>query len=537
MSAWERAIALFFGTFVSEDLTCIGAGLMIHAHEIDWPTGIIACLLGIFVSDLGLWLVGRVVGRRLLDWDWVRRRLPAQSLESLESWFAAQGWKAVIAARFLPGTRLPMYLAAGMLGRRAVHFALPAFVAAALWTPLLVSGVALFGRGIVAPVERFLGAGWIAFVAAGLLAWAFIRFASRAATPAGRARQWARISRLWRWEFWPAWLFYIPLAPWIAYLAIRHRGLTVPTAANPGIQPHGGIVGESKFEILSRLPPEWIVPTALIPPGPPRERASELRRIMGQRGWDFPIILKPDAGQRGAGVRCIRDAESAARYLGEHADALVAQVYHAGPFEAGVFYVRRPRDRHGRIFSITDKQFPIVVGDGVSSVESLIWRHPRFRMQADTFLARMNGQSRSILAPGEALSLAIAGNHCQGTLFRDGAHLITPALERAIDAIARRFEGFFFGRFDVRYSDPREFAEGRGFSILELNGVASESTNLYDPGWSLIRAYRVLFRQWAVLFDIGAQNRRLGHPTSRLRSILTDVRSHYRDRWVRLVSD
>ncbi|MCC6357337.1 MAG: VTT domain-containing protein [Phycisphaerales bacterium] len=537
MSAWERAIALFFGTFVSEDLTCIGAGLMIHAREIDWPTGVIACLLGIFVSDLGLWLVGRVVGRRLLDWDWVRRRLPAQSLENLESWFAAQGWKAVIAARFLPGTRLPMYLAAGMLGRRAVHFALPAFVAAALWTPLLVSGVALFGRGIVAPVERFLGAGGMAFVAAGLLAWAFIRFARRAATPAGRARQWARISRLWRWEFWPAWLFYIPLAPWIAYLAIRHRGLTVPTAANPGIQPHGGIVGESKFEILSRLPPEWIVPTALIPPGPPRERVSELSRILTARSWDFPIILKPDAGQRGAGVRRIRDAESAARYLREHPGTLVAQAYHPGPFEAGIFYVRMPGDARGRIFSITDKQFPQVVGDGVSTVESLIWRHPRLRMQADTFLARMDGLARSVLRPGETLPLTIAGNHCQGTLFRDGAHLITPALNDAIDAIARRFDGFFFGRFDVRYTDPREFAAGRGFAIVELNGVTSESTNLYDPSWSLVRAYGVLFRQWSILFDIGARNRRLGHPASRLRSILRDVRAHYRDRRVSLVSD
>ncbi|MBI5862986.1 MAG: VTT domain-containing protein, partial [Planctomycetes bacterium] len=430
MSAWERAIALFFGTFVSEDLTCIGAGLMIHAREIHWPIGVAACLLGIFVSDLGLWLSGRVVGRRLLAWDWVRRRLPAHSLQSLESWFAVQGWKAVLAARFLPGTRLPMYLAAGMLGRRAGRFALPAFVAAALWTPLLVMSVALFGRGVVAPLEHLLGGAWPAFAAAGLLAWGLIRFALCAATAGGRARLWARVSRIWRWEFWPAWLFYIPLAPWIAYLAIRHRGLTIPTAANPGIQPHGGIVGESKFEILSKLPTEWVVPTTLVLPGPPETRARELARVMTKRGWTFPIILKPDAGQRGAGVRRIRDAESAARYLREQSDALVAQVYHSGPFEAGVFYFRMPGKARGRIFSITDKHFPVIVGDGASTVESLIWRHPRLRMQAETFLARMNGQGRSILPQGEALPLTIAGNHCQGTMFRDGSHLITTPLDQ-----------------------------------------------------------------------------------------------------------
>ncbi|MBI5863633.1 MAG: carboxylate--amine ligase, partial [Planctomycetes bacterium] len=108
---------------------------------------------------------------------------------------------------------------------------------------------------------------------------------------------------------------------------------------------------------------------------------------------------------------------------------------------------------------------------------------------------------------------------------------------QAIDAIARGFHGFFFGRFDVRYADPREFAAGRGFSIVELNGVTSESTNLYDPDWSLFRAYRVLFRQWKLLFEIGAANRRLGCRPSRLGSVLKDVRAHYRDRRVSLTSD
>lgn len=74
---------------------------------------------------------------------------------------------------------------------------------------------------------------------------------------------------------------------------------------------------------------------------------------------------------------------------------------------------------------------------------------------------------------------------------------------------ARRFGGFFVGRFDVRYSDEAEFRAGRGFAIVELNGVASESTNLYDPAWPLWRAYRTLFRQWALLFRIRDANRRL----------------------------
>ncbi|MCG3127236.1 MAG: hypothetical protein CHACPFDD_02094 [Phycisphaerae bacterium] len=534
---WLRAAAISAATFVSEDATCIATGLLIHSDQLNWALGLGACVLGIFLGDLGLWLAGRVFGRRMLGWRWVSTRLPASRAEHWGRWFDRRGWTAVLAARFLPGTRLPVYVAAGILGQRAGRFALWALLAALLWTPVLVLVVAALGEVVVAPIQRLLGAGWIAFAAALVVCWLLVRVASLSATAIGRARLWAGISRFWRWEFWPAWLFYIPLIPWLAYLAVRHRGLTTPTAANPGIVPHGGVVGESKFEILSKLPPEWIVPSALIAPAPDAERVAILQRTIAERGWQFPLILKPDAGQRGAGLRLVRDSEAVARYFAEHPQAVLAQAYHPGPFEAGIFYYRLPSEPTGRILSITDKQFPVLIGDGVATVESLIWRHPRFRMQAGTFLARMNGQAASILPAGERLPLTIAGNHCQGTLFRDGSHMITPALEEAVDAIARRFDGFFFGRFDVRYGDVNALRAGHGFAIVELNGVTSESTNIYDPAWRLGRAYRVLFRQWALLFEIGAQNRSLGRPVSRLGAVLRDAAAHYRERAANLLSD
>jgi membrane protein DedA with SNARE-associated domain len=537
VSDWLHALAISAATLVSEDATCIGTGLLIHSEQLNWAVGLGACVLGIFLGDLGLWLAGRVFGRRVLAWRWVSARLPASRVEHWGQWFDRRGWTAVLAARFIPGTRLPVYVASGILGQRAGRFALWALLAALLWTPVLVLVVAALGDVVVAPMQRLLGAGWLAFAAALVVFWLLVRVGSLSATAIGRARLWARISRLWRWEFWPAWLFYIPLIPWLAYLALRHRGLGTPTAANPGIVPHSGVVGESKFEILSKLPPEWIVPSALIAPAAVAERVAALLRTITERGWAFPLILKPDAGQRGAGLRLVRDPEAAARYFNEHPQAVLAQAYHPGPFEAGIFYFRMPGEPTGRIFSVTDKQFPVLAGDGVSTVESLIWQHPRLRMQADTFLARMNGQASAILPVRERLPLTIAGNHCQGTLFRDGAHLITPALEEAVDAIARRFDGFYFGRFDVRYSNVNAFMAGHGFAIVELNGVTSESTNIYDPSWRLGRAYRVLFRQWALLFEIGAQNRRLGRPVSRLGAVLRDVRAHYRSRAANLLSD
>lgn len=536
-NALLQALAIVGATFVSEDATCIATGLLIHGGQIGWLVGIAACTCGIFLGDLALWLTGRVFGRRVMEWRWVRKQLPEHSLERFGEWFDRRGWAAVLAARFVPGTRLPVYLAAGVLGRRAWRFALWALLAALLWTPALVILVAVLGPAIADPLRRFFGAGWLSFLLAIGACWLLVRLGVQCASPIGRAQLWARFSRLWRWEFWPMWLFYAPLAPWIVYLALRHRGVMTPTAANPGIRPHGGIVGESKFAILSQLPREWIVPSVLLAAASHDERMRQLQSVVETHGWQFPLILKPDAGQRGAGVRLIRDWAAAQRYVQDHPQALVAQVYHPGPYEAGIFYCRMPDAERGRIFSITDKRFPSLIGDGESTVESLIWRHPRLRMQAATFLARMNGQAGTVLAAGQHLPLAIAGNHCQGTMFVDGAHLITPQLEASIDDIARRFDGFHFGRFDVRYSDPTDFAAGRGYLIIELNGVTSESTNLYDPEWSILRAYGVLFRQWGLLFAIGAANRRRGRPVSSLRAVIADSRAYYRERRGSLLSD
>ena len=122
-------------------------------------------------------------------------------------------------------------------------------------------------------------------------------------------------------------------------------------------------------------------------------------------------------------------------------------------------------------------------------------------------------------------------------MFKDGEHLRTPALERVIDTIAQSFPGFFFGRFDVRYADPETLRRGEGFRIVELNGVTSESTNIYDPDWSLLRAYRTLFRQWAIAYRIGAAVRRAGRAPIGMRRLLGDIRRFYRGYSVSRVSD
>jgi len=147
-------------------------------------------------------------------------------------------------------------------------------------------------------------------------------------------------------------------------------------------------------------------------------------------------------------------------------------------------------------------------------------------MQARTFLARLGERRATIPSDGERIVLAIAGNHAQGTLFKDGREMITPALEARVDAIARQFDGFFIGRFDVRYADRGAFMAGRDLAVVELNGATAECTNIYDPDRSLLAAYRTLFLQWRLVFEIGAANRRAGRPASSTQRLVHLLREH-----------
>jgi membrane protein DedA with SNARE-associated domain len=511
---WVLVLSIILAALVSEDLACVAAGLLVAASRLDWLPAVSACFAGIVLGDAGVWLLGRTGSR------WVRRRVSPARLAELGDWLSRRAAAAAFASRVLPGTRLPLLLAAGVAPRGGHKFLFWAALAALVWTPLVVLSVARLGGAV--PTGAVFAACLGVYAAVRLTPWLFTRV--------GRAKLAAKVSRLWRWEFWPAWVFYLPLVPWFLYLAARYRSFTVWTAANPGIVPAGGVVGESKAGVLSELPPEWVVPTHLVPAGEVGDRLRRVLNAVTHRGWEFPLILKPDAGERGAGVRKAHDPVDVQKYLLANPGSVIAQPFHPGPFEAGVFYYRLPGEDLGRIFSVTDKVFPVVTGDGRATLEELVWRHPRYRMQAATFLARHAADADRVLAAGERFVLATAGNHCQGALFRDGGRLVTPALGAAFDRIAKQFDGFFVGRFDVRYSDPYEFRAGRGFAIVELNGVTSESTNLYDPSWPIWRAYRTLFRQWALLFRIGDANRRRGHRPATVPELFRLLRAHYRDR-------
>jgi hypothetical protein len=327
-----------------------------------------------------------------------------------------------------------------------------------------------------------------------------------------------------RWEFWPAWLFYAPVAVMCGWLGIRYRGFSLPTAANPAFR-NSGIVGESKAEVLQtlmRVAPELTAECFLIPANDPARRSQTLEKLCSQNGISYPFVLKPNIGQRGAGFKVVATKSAADEYLSRSNSDVILQRYVLGPKEVGIFYYRFPAEERGRILAITEKNFPVIVGDGVKTFEELVDLDERASLIADTYLRRFPEHRGRVLAGGEQIRLVKAGNHCQGCIFREGGHLLSEALRDRIDRVSRAVPGFFVGRYDIRYSSDEDLQRGENFRIIELNGAASEATNIYDERNSLFSAYWTLYRQWKLVYAIGRANRDLGHKPASVFDVLKD---------------
>jgi membrane protein DedA with SNARE-associated domain len=516
-SVLALASAIVLGALVSEDGATIAAATLAASSMLDARLAFFSAFAGLWVGDLGIYALARQTAPAIRQHPWFKGWF-AKSAAKRSSYYQNAKHLSLALSRFVPGTRLPAYIAAGIDRMPLLIFALTTAISALVWVFLVFAGIR------VAPSHGVAARHQLALLSLfGLGLYALLKVWQHWNQEIRRAvRPW--VHRMVKWEFWPAWLFYSPVALFCTFLGIRYRGFSLPTIANLN-QKNGGIVGESKIGILRTLmesSPEFTADGYLIAPGTPSERMTKIREVCHQNEIAFPLVLKPDTAQRGAGFRKIQSFDEAERYVEMVSAPILLQRYIAGPKEAGIFYYRLPGEQRGHIFGITRKRFPAVRGDGAQTLRELILADPRARLLARTYLERFEAQADRVLETGETARLVEAGNHCQGCVFDDGSDLYTEGFRQRFDEISRKLPGFYIGRYDVRYNDDDELRRGSGFKIIELNGAASEATNIYDASNSLWSAYRTLYQQWDLVYRIGAANRERGNRPTSVCAVLSD---------------
>lgn len=135
------ALALAMGTLISEDAALAGAAGLGRAGVVSPVLAGIAVALGIWLGDVALFLAGRFGSRWSPVARYVERHWPRSELQLLAARLERRASWAIFLSRLLPGTRVPLYVAAGAFRVRAGVFLISTAIAVAAWTLVILTGV------------------------------------------------------------------------------------------------------------------------------------------------------------------------------------------------------------------------------------------------------------------------------------------------------------------------------------------------------------------------------------------------------------
>ncbi|HNX56426.1 MAG TPA: VTT domain-containing protein [Prolixibacteraceae bacterium] len=553
----KHSIVIFFMTFLHEDAAILAAAFSKVEHGLPLVYAYVSIYLGIISGDIIIYGLGHFAQKNA----WLRSKIIGPKVENVRKWLETNLVRVLLLCRITPGLLFPTYVACGWFKIPFSRFAFITILSGVIYSSIVLTAIILFGDLVLVHLDYWAWIVLIAVVVGFGLRNAFKpRWSKNTDHLMGDfppsffkvfKKQMPSIKRKFNGmpsldgvkrfvshaEKIPNSLFYIPVGlRWLA-LAVKYRSLTLPTVSNPMIET-GGFWGESKSDIMGQVGEDqqaWLAEYVTLHRngGGPQSDLEEALSMMDKKGLNFPVVVKPDVGWQGYGVRLVEDQDHLFQYISSYpaGEKMVLQrpVPHDG--EAGIFYVRMPGEDHGKIISVTLRYFPYVYGDGVSTLEELIKNNPRSRLRAGFYLGEKSEHMpfekeylEMVPDDGELVRLSFIGSIRVGGLYRNASHLITPELTKCIDQIAISMPEFYFGRFDIRFESTELLKVGKGFSIIEINGAGSEAINAWDPEVPILQLYKELFKTQSMLFKVSDMNRSRGHKPMSVREFLKAAR-------------
>jgi len=514
-------------TMFGEDATCIGAGLLVARGVLGFWSALSACLLGILAGNLLYYVAGWRYGRPVLQHPLFRWAIKESDLHRMTTLYHQRGTWIVFLSRFVPGSRLPVFMSAGILRFSFWRMLVALVVSNLLWTPPFVWAASWLGQGMIAMVEHYEKAALFIVVIIVVVVLAVIHIVQPLCTWRGRRLWVSRWRRMTCWEFWPAWLAQLRLVTAWWKLGRQSGGFLVFTCANPDF-PSGGFIGAAKSVWLRALSdahsavPSW----TLLPAAPAASTVTAVHRAATLEAWrveaglTWPVLLKRDVGGQGRGVSLCHSPEEARGYFVDNLCAVVAQQYVAG-VEFSVWFARDLGVREGRILAVSEAQFPAVVGDGQRTLERLILSDDVALSRGQIFLTKFAARVADIPAAGEVINLSDLAQPADGAYALDAtAELVTPELTAAINALARHLSDFHFGKFQIRCPSREDFRAGKNLRVIGVAGVKAAGSAIRDPRRTVAEACAQTLRQWETCFTIGTALYRRGIKPARWKTVL-----------------
>ncbi len=288
------------------------------------------------------------------------------------------------------------------------------------------------------------------------------------------------------------------------WYSLRNRSIVFFTVVNPKLEG-GGMFGESKLEIHEILHPDFIPKTI-----PYDNSIKDIEKILIENELKFPLILKPDTGANGKGVYKADNMKHLIFLMANIENQnLIIQEFIKLEREFSIMYYCFPETNEPIAYSIIEKKYPFIVGDGQSTISKLIDNLNNDRLRMDFLRKKFEDRWNEIPTKGEKIIVDFIGNYLSGATFELCTVDIPPSLGKAIHKAITETGDIYFGRLDVKANSISALING-DFQIIEINGAKAEPLELYTPSISDKRKMIVIRNHWKMLHIISKQQRKKG---------------------------
>lgn len=297
-------------------------------------------------------------------------------------------------------------------------------------------------------------------------------------------------------------MFELPFYIYLGWQCLIN-GVSIRTLAKANYAlDHGEIGLGSKLKSQLAFDQDYFLPSTLVSENlDVAEKKAFIQEFVQEHG--YPVILKSNMGCVGKGIAKVNDDADVEKFTPLLLGDYILQKFTPFNYECGVFYVRL--NGKPRITGVNKKHFPTVVGNGKDTILDLAKQHHRYTQHWDSFLQDID--TSEVLAENQEKRLSFIGSHTLGCKFTDDTHLVTPELEQAFFKLFDSQPGFNFGRVDVKCENEAAFQRGE-FVVIEVNGVASLPTNMFDPKFSVWQAYKIFFEHGKYLVKAAREHRK-----------------------------
>lgn len=158
IGGWTLIIIILLLALISifsEDLACIAGGLLVASGIINFWYAVLGACIGVLGADVILYFLGKWIGNPILQWIPFKWFIKKEDIQHAEQMYRMRGVEIIFATRFLPGTRLPVYLVSGMIRVKFSFFLFYFVLSMMIWAPLLVGISALIGQPMISYLASY----------------------------------------------------------------------------------------------------------------------------------------------------------------------------------------------------------------------------------------------------------------------------------------------------------------------------------------------------------------------------------------------